>query len=85
MASFDEAAHMLDMSIEDDGPGLPEERFEEVLKRGARLDESVPGTGLGLSIVDELVRAYGGTLQFERAQLGGLRAHVRLPGALGEG
>ncbi len=85
MASFDEVAHVLDMSIEDDGPGLPEERFDEVLKRGARLDESVPGTGLGLSIVDELVRAYGGTLKFERAQLGGLRAHVRLPGALGEG
>jgi len=85
VAAFDEADHVLDLAIEDDGPGLPEERFDEVLKRGARLDESVPGTGLGLSIVDELVRAYGGTMKFERAQLGGLRAHVRLPGALGEG
>jgi len=84
-ASFDEVAHVLDLAIEDDGPGLPEERFDEVLKRGARLDESVPGTGLGLSIVDELVRAYGGTMRFERAQLGGLRVHVRLPGAIGEG
>ncbi len=84
-AEFDAGPHILDLSIEDDGPGMPEERFAEVLKRGARLDESVPGTGLGLSIVDELVRAYGGTLEFERAQLGGLRAHVRLPGALGEG
>jgi len=84
LAEFDAPAHVLDLSIEDDGPGLPEERFDEVLKRGARLDESVPGTGLGLSIVDELVRAYGGTLKFERAQLGGLKVRVRLPGALGE-
>ncbi len=84
-ATFDEIDHVLDLAIEDDGPGMPEERFDEVLKRGARLDESVPGTGLGLSIVDELVRAYGGTMKFERAQLGGLRVHVRLPGALGEG
>ena len=84
-AEFDAEAHILDMSIEDDGPGLPEERFDEVLKRGARLDESVPGTGLGLSIVDELVRAYGGTLKFARGQWGGLKIEVRLPGALGEG
>ena len=84
-AEFDEAAHVLDVSIEDDGPGLAEERFDEMLKRGARLDESVPGTGLGLSIVDELVRAYGGTLKFARGQWGGLKVEVRLPGALGEG
>jgi signal transduction histidine kinase len=83
-ATFDEAAHVLDLGIEDDGPGLPEERFDEVLKRGARLDESVPGTGLGLSIVDELVRAYGGTMRFARGQWGGLKVEVRLPGALGE-
>ena len=85
VADFDAPAHGLDLGIEDDGPGLPEERFDEVLKRGARLDESVPGSGLGLSIVDELVRAYGGTMKFERSQLGGLRVQVRLPGALGEG
>ncbi len=85
LADFEAEAHVIDLAIEDDGPGLPEERFDEVLKRGARLDESVPGTGLGLSIVDELVRAYGGTLKFERSQLGGLKVKVRLPGALGEG
>jgi signal transduction histidine kinase len=67
------------LGIEDDGPGLDEARFDEVLKRGARLDESVPGSGLGLSIVDELVRAYGGQLQFERAALGGLMVLAKLP------
>lgn len=82
-AAFDEEPHLLDLTIEDDGPGLDEARFDDVLKRGARLDETVPGSGLGLSIVDELVRAYGGTLRFDRAPLGGLRVHVRLPGAMG--
>ena len=72
----------MSLAIEDDGPGLDESRFEEVLKRGARLDESVPGTGLGLSIVDELVRAYGGQLKFERAGLGGLKVKIRLPGMM---
>lgn len=69
------------LSIEDDGPGLDEARFDEVLKRGARLDESVPGSGLGLSIVDELVRAYGGDLSFGRSVWGGLKVTARLPGA----
>ncbi|MGA9658808.1 MAG: ATP-binding protein, partial [Asticcacaulis sp.] len=70
------------LSIEDDGPGLDASRFDEVLKRGARLDESVPGSGLGLSIVDELVRAYGGRLSFERSLWGGLKAVIVLPAAI---
>jgi signal transduction histidine kinase len=75
------ADQSLALSIEDDGPGLDESRFHEVLKRGARLDESVPGSGLGLSIVDELVRAYGGDLSFGRSHWGGLKVTARLPGA----
>jgi signal transduction histidine kinase len=69
------------LTVDDDGPGLPEERRDEVLKRGARLDESAPGSGLGLSIVDELVRAYGGRIALDRSPLGGLRVCVDLPAA----
>jgi signal transduction histidine kinase len=69
--------------VEDDGPGLPEDRRDEVLKRGARLDESAPGSGLGLSIVDELSRAYGGRIALDRSALGGLRVEVVLPAAEG--
>jgi signal transduction histidine kinase len=72
----------MDLSIEDDGPGLEESRFDEVLKRGARLDETVPGSGLGLSIVDELVRAYGGRLVFGRSGWGGLKVTAHLPAAV---
>ena len=69
------------MVIEDDGPGLPADRRDEVLKRGARLDEEAPGSGLGLSIVDELVRAYSGRITLTESDLGGLKAVVELPAA----
>ena len=67
--------------VEDDGPGLPEDQRDEVLKRGARLDESAPGSGLGLSIVDELVRAYEGRLTLASSAMGGLKVIAELPAA----
>ena len=69
------------LTVDDDGPGLPEDDREAVLKRGARLDESAPGSGLGLSIIDELARAYGGSLRLDASPLGGLRIDVVLPRA----
>lgn len=72
---------MLIAVVEDDGPGLPEDQRDTVLKRGARLDESAPGSGLGLSIVDELVRAYGGRLTLGESELGGLKVMLELPAA----
>ena len=71
----------LTLTVEDDGPGLPESRRDEVLRRGARLDESAPGSGLGLSIIDELSRAYGGALRLKDSALGGLRVETDLPRA----
>ena len=71
------------LTVDDDGPGLDEGQTREVLKRGARLDESAPGSGLGLSIVDELARAYGGSLELSRSPLGGLRVTLDLPRAEG--
>ncbi|WP_133674859.1 ATP-binding protein [Aquamicrobium defluvii] len=64
--------------IEDDGPGIPEDKARDALKRGRRLDESKPGTGLGLAIVTDLVNEYGGKLRLERGGLGGLKAIVQL-------
>jgi signal transduction histidine kinase len=69
------------LTVEDDGPGLPPERRGEVLRRGARLDERTPGSGLGLAIVDELVRAYGGSLTLGTSGWGGLKATIVLPRA----
>lgn len=67
--------------IDDDGPGLTPAEQAEALKRGKRLDETVPGSGLGLSIVSELTALYGGRLSLDRSPFGGLRCVVRLPAA----
>lgn len=71
----------LTLTVEDDGRGLLPEQRAEVLKRGARIDESAPGSGLGLAIVDELARAYGGRLELADASLGGLKIILTLPRA----
>ena len=70
---------MFELTVEDDGPGLSEEQRSEAVKRGRRLDETVPGTGLGLSIVADLAALYGGRFELDRAALGGLKARIVLP------
>jgi signal transduction histidine kinase len=58
---------------------LTPEQSQAVLARGVRLDEPAPGTGLGLAIVVDLARAYEGTLELARSELGGLQACLWLP------
>ncbi|HEY7607654.1 MAG TPA: HAMP domain-containing sensor histidine kinase [Alphaproteobacteria bacterium] len=69
----------VEIDVEDDGPGVPEERRAAIMERGTRLDEAGPGGGLGLAIVKDVLEAYGGTLSLGRAELGGLRARLRVP------
>lgn len=71
----------VEIIVGDDGPGLPAEQRDEMLKRGARLDEKTPGTGLGLSIVDDLSKAYGGDISLGESDLGGLQVTLTLPRA----
>lgn len=71
--------NLLEIIVEDDGPGLSETDIQRAMARGARLDEAAPGQGLGLSILKETVDLYGGEVLFERSQLGGLKARLRLP------
>jgi signal transduction histidine kinase len=70
---------LLEIVVEDDGPGLSDADIERAMARGARLDEAAPGQGLGLSILKETVDLYTGELLFERSELGGLKARLRLP------
>jgi signal transduction histidine kinase len=69
------------VTIEDDGDGLPEDQRREALRRGARLDESVPGSGLGLAIVREIAELYDGSLKLGVAGMGGLRVELVIPEA----
>jgi signal transduction histidine kinase len=70
---------MIKLVVEDDGPGIPDDKINSILKRGIRLDEQKPGSGLGLGIVAELVTVYGGTIELSRASLNGLRVEISLP------
>jgi len=66
--------------VEDDGPGLLEDELLKLVQRGSRLDESVEGHGLGLAIVADIIKLYGGRIEFgEPSKLGGLRVEVNLP------
>ena len=67
--------------VEDDGPGIPEQRRQEVLERGRRLDEKVPGSGLGLDIAQDIAALYRGSITLNRAVSGGLSARLELPAA----
>lgn len=65
--------------VEDDGPGVDADRLAEIVKRGRRLDETVPGHGFGLAITRELAELYGGSLALANGSAGGLRVELTLP------
>jgi signal transduction histidine kinase len=69
----------LQLIIDDDGPGVPDEARQSLFSRGARLDEQMPGHGLGLGIVRDTVDAWQGELTLDHSPLGGLRVSLRLP------
>jgi two-component system, OmpR family, osmolarity sensor histidine kinase EnvZ len=74
---------LVDITIDDDGPGIPEEMREDVFKPFFRIDESRnPGTGgvgLGMTIARDVVRAHGGDIELGDSPNGGLRARIKLP------
>jgi two-component system osmolarity sensor histidine kinase EnvZ len=72
-----EAGGGAQVTVDDDGPGIPAAQREEAFRPFATL--STGGTGLGLAIARDIVRAHGGDIVLEDSPLGGLRARVRLP------
>jgi len=75
----------VELSIDDDGPGIPVEDRERVFERFVRLDESRAqasgGSGLGLAIAHDIVTAHEGSIEIDDASIGGARVKVTLPAA----
>lgn len=67
------------LTVDDDGPGVPDDWRDAAFEPGARLDETKPGSGLGLAIARDMVTLYRGGIQLGRSFLGGLYVEVRLP------
>jgi signal transduction histidine kinase len=72
---------MVDVTIDDDGPGIAADLREAVLQRGIRADEAAPGSGLGLAIVRELAEQHQGAVALTESPAGGARARLTLPSA----
>ena len=72
-----------DILIDDDGPGIPEDKREDVFRPFYRLDESrnmdTGGVGLGLSIAKDIITSHGGKIELLDSPIGGLRVLVSIP------
>jgi two-component system osmolarity sensor histidine kinase EnvZ len=77
------AGRSVELIVDDDGPGIPEERREEAFRPFHRLDVGrnlqPGGVGLGLAIARDIARAHGGDVRLDKSPFGGLRAILRLP------
>ena len=71
------AGRLLQLELEDDGPGIPAGKRGQVLNRGVRVDQQLPGQGIGLSVANEIIRLYGGALEIGESDLGGALVRVR--------
>lgn len=80
-----ETGEGVQLTVDDDGAGIPPEHRDRVFDRFVRLDEGrsrdAGGSGLGLAIVAEVARAHGGSVRVDDSPLGGARFVVTLPAA----
>jgi signal transduction histidine kinase len=77
------SSHAIEITVDDDGPGIPENELKKVLEPFYRLEGSrsreTGGVGLGLAIAHSIVQAHGGELTLSNRPRGGLRASIVLP------
>ena len=81
--SLKENNNRLEITVDDDGPGIPQDKRDDVFKAFYRLEESrnkeTGGVGLGLAITKDIVRSHGGTIRLSDSPMGGLRVEIKLP------
>ncbi len=74
-----DTTHSAEILVEDDGNGVPTEKLEFVLQRGARADTLAQGQGIGLAVVSDIIHSYNGEISIEASELGGALVRIRLP------
>ena len=67
------------ITIDDDGPGFPEDDLARWIERGARADQQLEGQGIGLAVASDILRAAGGRLALQRSPSDGARVVIHLP------
>ena len=71
------------IKIEDNGPGIPEQEYENVFKPFYKIDkgraDAKSSVGLGLSIASDIIRSHGGNIKLEKSKLNGLGVRIFLP------
>ena len=71
------------VTVDDNGPGIPEDQYKNVFKPFFRLDKSrslnQSGVGLGLAIVEDIINSHGGNIQFIKSKYNGLQVRISLP------
>ena len=69
------------IEVDDDGPGIDQNKIKWLTQRGVRGDEreGPPGQGIGLGVVAEIVESYSGTLEFSKSKLGGCKVTINFP------
>jgi two-component system osmolarity sensor histidine kinase EnvZ len=71
------------IKIEDDGPGIPEQEYENVFKPFYKMDkgraDSKSSVGLGLSIASDIIKSHGGNIKLNKSSLNGLSVNIFLP------
>jgi two-component system sensor histidine kinase PhoQ len=72
------SGQVLQLRIDDDGPGVPPHRRDDILQRGVRLDTRAEGQGFGLAITADIVASYNGRISITESQWGGARFDICL-------
>ena len=71
------------VTVDDDGPGIPEDQYKNVFKPFFRLDKSrslnQSGIGLGLAIVEDVINSHGGNIHLGKSNYNGLQVKISLP------
>jgi len=71
------------INIEDNGPGIPEQEYDNVFKPFYKIDkgraDSKSSVGLGLSIASDIIRSHGGNIKLEKSSMNGLGVKIFLP------